>query len=424
MNDVFEKFLKEWEITQEVHEKIQKRFERITSKLDFYYYGKNSYYRTSLQVGSYGRGTAIKGVSDLDMIYILPQEIKRRFDNYETNGQSQLLQEIKTCIKESYPSTEIRGDGQVVVVSFYDGVVEVLPAFKKSDGSFCHLDTHSGGSWKTTNPIPEILAIDDINRKSGGLAFKLCKLLRVWKNEWGVKMNGLLIDSIVGKFLDTVEDFYPNDYAKTIQALFTYITQLKSQRFILAIGSNQQVKIGDKIQKKAKKALKCIEEGEWKKLFGRGFPSIKQESYIFADCAKHVFRKTEEFIEDRFIVNIQYDLTIDCEVRQNGFRPFSLLERLEGMNSYFLKPNKELIFSIKDFDGDEQLGEYKVFWKVLNRGNEAERRDAIRGQIIEGEREHRETTVFQGEHMVECYVVCNNIVVARDRIKVPISGKL
>lgn len=418
MNDVFEKFLKEWEITQEVHEKIQKRFERITSKLDFYYYGKNSYCRTSLQVGSYGRGTAIKGVSDLDMIYILPQEIKRRFDNYETNGQSQLLQEIKTCIKESYPSTEIRGDGQVVVVSFYNGVVEVLPAFQNPDGSFCHPDTHDGGSWQIKKPMLEISTLKEINQQSGGLAFKLCKLLRVWKNAWGVKMNGLLIDSIVGKFLDKGEGVYPNDYAKTIQALFAYIAQLKSQSFILAVGSNQRVQIGDNIQAKAKKVLKYIEANEWKELFGRKFPDTL---HVFADSAEHRFNNTEEFIEDCFVVDIKYDLTIDCRVEQNGFSPFYLLKALKENKGYYLKPNKKLIFSIKKFDDMKRLEEYEIFWKVLNRGNEAKRRNDIRGQIIKGGTSKTEWTKFQGEHMVECYLVCKGVVVARDRIKVPID---
>lgn len=421
MNDIFEKFLKEWEVAQKEHEKIEKRFECITSKLDSYYYKEGSCYKTSLQVGSYGRGTAIRGVSDLDMIYILPQEIKRRFDNYGTNGQSQLLQEIKSYIKERYSSTEIRGDGQVVVVSFFDGVVEVLPAFQNPDGSFYHPDTHNGGSWKTTKPIPEIQAINDINQQSNGLAFKLCRLLRVWKNAWGVKMNGLLIDSIVGKFLDKGEGVYPNDYVKTIQALFAYIAQLKNQSYFYAIGSNQKVDMGDKVQKKAEKALKCTEKGEWQKLFGKSFPSVKQESYVLADCSKYHFKNTEEFVEDCFVVDIQYDLTIDCEVRQNGFRPFSLLEKIKEVSGYFLKPNKELIFSIKHFDDKKRLGEYKIFWKVLNRGDEAKRRNEIRGQIVEGWTSRTEWTKFQGEHMVECYIVRKNVVVARDRIKVPIS---
>lgn len=62
-------------------------------------------------------------------------------------------------------------------------------------------------------------------------------------------------------------------------------------------------------------------------------------------------------------------------------------------------------------------------WKVLNRGPEAERRNSIRGQIVDstvsGVRDERSD--FRGEHLVECYIVKDGIVVARDRIDVPIS---
>ena len=66
---------------------------------------------------------------------------------------------------------------------------------------------------------------------------------------------------------------------------------------------------------------------------------------------------------------------------------------------------------------------YEVRWKVLNRGPEAERRDNIRGQIIRSSvgAERREKTLFHGEHGVECYLIKNGVVVARDSMTVPIS---
>jgi hypothetical protein len=67
---------------------------------------------------------------------------------------------------------------------------------------------------------------------------------------------------------------------------------------------------------------------------------------------------------------------------------------------------------------------YVSKWKVLNRGAEAERRNNIRGQIIESRHPNarHERTSFRGEHVVECFVVKDGIVVARDRIDVPISN--
>ena len=65
---------------------------------------------------------------------------------------------------------------------------------------------------------------------------------------------------------------------------------------------------------------------------------------------------------------------------------------------------------------------YQIYWKVLNRGKVAIARNNIRGQIVadDGTSQKKESTVFQGNHIVECYCVKNGIVVARDRILVPI----
>lgn len=54
---------------------------------------------------------------------------------------------------------------------------------------------------------------------------------------------------------------------------------------------------------------------------------------------------------------------------------------------------------------------------------EAERRDKIRGQIVDSSKRgvRIEHSDFKGEHVVECYVVKDGVV-ARDRIDVPVSN--
>ena len=67
---------------------------------------------------------------------------------------------------------------------------------------------------------------------------------------------------------------------------------------------------------------------------------------------------------------------------------------------------------------------YEVKWKVLNIGAEAERRNCVRGQIISSNREQEkrvENSDFWGDHYVECYIIKDESVVARNRISVPIS---
>ena len=46
----------------------------------------------------------------------------------------------------------------------------------------------------------------------------------------------------------------------------------------------------------------------------------------------------------------------------------------------------------------------------------------IRGQIIDSNsNRHHEATDFRGDHYVECYALDEGVVVARERIEVPIT---
>ena len=103
---------------------INTSLEGIAKKLNQKYYD-NSTTDNYLIVGSMGRNTSIKGESDIDVIYELPNEVFERFDDYESNGQSQLLNEIRYILKEKYPSTDIKEDGQVVVISFTKYKIEL-----------------------------------------------------------------------------------------------------------------------------------------------------------------------------------------------------------------------------------------------------------------------------------------------------------
>lgn len=62
---------------------------------------------------------------------LLPDAAKKRFDAYAQNGQSAILQVVKDSIRETYATSDIRADGQVVKIFFVNGMkFEVVPAFK------------------------------------------------------------------------------------------------------------------------------------------------------------------------------------------------------------------------------------------------------------------------------------------------------
>jgi hypothetical protein len=409
---------------------ISLRYGEITSSLNKKFRNTESKTSNSLQVGSYGRWTAIKGVSDLDMLYIMPSS---KWSEYKDRKQSKLLTDTKDAIKERYPRTEVFVDRLVVRVLYTDFHIEVQPVFELEDQSFYYPDTYNGGKWKRTKPREEIRALADAdNRKNRNLR-RLCKMARAWKNKHGVGMGGLLIDTLAHNFLNnttTYDDKSFSYYDLMSRDFFEYLSGLPDQEYYAAVGSGQRVKVKKKFQKKAKKAHElCIsaidEEGndsvndKWKKVYGRPFPAKPTTTNKAVAKSLQTWDDTEQFIEDKYPIDIRYNLQIDCDVSQAGFLTHKLRTML--FKHIPLLVNKKLLFTVVENDIPEP---YSIEWKVLNRGQEAQRRNCIRGQIVRDRGNHqlKESTNFRGEHIVECYAIKNNIVVAKDRIDVPIQA--
>lgn len=408
---------------------ISIRYGELTSALNKAFRDTESKTANTLQVGSFGRKTGINGISDLDMLYIMP---KTKWDSYKDNKQLKLLQDTKTAILNRYPKSKVRVDRLVVTVTYKDFHIEVQPVFEQDDGSFKYPDTYNGGSWKITKPRPEMEAVSNLDSEKNSNLRRLCKMVRAWKNKHGVGIGGLLIDTLAYNFLQSTNDYDTKsflNYDLLNRDFFKYLSELPKQDRYDAPGSRQHVRVKKPFQKKAKKAyqlcLKAIEaEGtngvndKWKKVFGRPFPANVLVAENAAASAVTTWDNTEQFIEDRYPIDIRYTMKIDCAVKQNGFRQHRLREMLARMIP--LLPKKTLEFEIVQINVP---GDYSIEWKVLNRGDEAQRRNKIRGQIVPDAGHHRksEPTEFKGDHIVECYAIKNGVVVAKDRIHVPIA---
>ena len=177
---------------------ISTRYKAITRRLNTDFWNTTSDTSHSLYVGSYGRNTAIQGFSDLDMIFRLPYSMYEQYDQYKGNGQSALLQTVKNSIAKTYSTTVIGADGQVIEVSFTDGITfEIVPTFINTNDSYTYPDSNDGGCWRVTNPKPEIEAIRTRNNDCNNNLVPLCRMMRAWKAKKSVLMGGLLIDTLV-----------------------------------------------------------------------------------------------------------------------------------------------------------------------------------------------------------------------------------
>ena len=271
---------------------ISTRYKNITRRLNTDFWETTSETSHSLYVGSYGRNTAIKGFSDLDMIFQLPPSLYRQYNEYKGNGQSALLQSVKKSIEKTYSTTSIGADGQVILVSFSDGITfEVVPAFI-SDDSYTYPDTNNGGSWRITNPKPEIEAIRNRNNDCNGNLVPLCRMMRAWKSERNVSMGGLLVDTLAYQFIDDWEyrNYSFTFYDYMCRDFFLFMAdQDEDQTYWLAPGSRQRVYKKANFQWRARRcyniSLEAIEHEQadpkrersakqkWREIFGTSFPN-------------------------------------------------------------------------------------------------------------------------------------------------------
>ncbi|MBB2145299.1 nucleotidyltransferase [Pedobacter sp. LMG 31464] len=422
---IFKEFVENLTINN--NESIINRFSSITKRLNTDFHELDSNTENGTYIGSYGRNTAIDGISDLDIIFVLPDGMYAEYNNRSGNCQKELLQDVADSIYKTYSTSKVRGDGQVVVVEFQNDYIEVCPAFLENDGSYTYPDSNNGGSWKRTNPVPEAEAIENLNEDANNdNIINLCRIVRAWKNKCGIVINGLLIDTFVFNFFIENNEYQSieyDDYPNLVKDFFAYLKEINTDRkYWYAPGSNQKVyKKNSNFKAKASKALKNIEDAiakddnstvyeVWRKVFGKYFPypkEVKERSQNYS--------ATEEYIEQRYPLNIHHFLRIDCQVTQDGDRVALLRDMLR------LKKNKKLKFFIDKTDTPEP---FDVFWKVKNEGEFARDRWSVRGQLIKSnssDNVRNETSSFDGAHFVECYIIKDGFCVARDRIEVPIS---
>ena len=272
---------------------ISTRYKAITRRLNTDFWTTTSDTAHSCYVGSYGRNTAIAGFSDLDMLIQLPYSVYEQYNRYQGNGQSALLQAVRTSIAKTYSTTSVRGDGQVLLVPFNDGITfEVVPAFINEDGSFTFPNANDGGSWGTTDPKPEMEAIRTRNDACNGNLVRLCRMMRAWKAKWDVPIGGLLIDTLAYQFIENYEyrdksflyyDFMSRDCFKWMA------DQDREREFWRAPGSGQYVYGKGLFQYKATRCYNIACEAishetatpkqewsakeKWRNIYGTTFPN-------------------------------------------------------------------------------------------------------------------------------------------------------
>jgi len=186
MKKEFTKFCDNLKLTTLQNEDAKTKYTGVVKKLHDSYYESNFDGSTKFLFGSHKTNTNIRPITehqDVDVLFKISEETFEKFDNYESNGQSALLQELKGYLDEKYTSTnKISGWGKVVLIKFSDNThnVEVLPAYEQVNGTFLIPNTENGGSWDEFNPREQVTSFQNSNFKTNGLTADLCRMMKSW----------------------------------------------------------------------------------------------------------------------------------------------------------------------------------------------------------------------------------------------------
>ena len=255
--------------------------------LNQHYYGTDSGDANSFLIGSWGKDTTTRPPRDVDVYFLLPASVYYRYQDRVGNRQTALLQEIKGVLADTYPSTEMKGDGQVVMVRFNSYNVEVVPAFLLDSNQYWICNTAGNGNYKLTDPPAESMYIEKVDAATNRNLRPLIRVLKSWQDFCLVPIKSFQLELIAAEFLAQSPwrqyDYFWFDWI--VRDFFFYLYQQTNRRIAIPgipelcfLGSDWQSRVVTAWSHAVKACeyehSNYVEAAgeEWQKIFGQDIP--------------------------------------------------------------------------------------------------------------------------------------------------------
>ncbi|NOW94176.1 cyclic GMP-AMP synthase DncV-like nucleotidyltransferase [Mucilaginibacter sp. SG564] len=388
--------------------------------------------------GSYAHKTIIKPVRvtdefDADVLFYMEE-----FSDWEACDYVEKLYQLFRD-NSTYRDKVGRKTRCVTIDYANDFHIDVVPFLERHGKKY--VTNRRDNTFELTDPEKYTEWLDERNRITKHhfvKVIRLIKYLRDYKRTFSIKsivLNALLGEQVNDAAL--LQD--PNCYNDIPTTLYTIMRKLKAyvesyptmptindpgetgenfgDRWDQDGWANFRTKMiyySDKITDAYEEADKEKSLQKWQLIFGTEFkkPEQKVDASVQNNNRGLVsFNNTEQQIADLGFplrINPVYKLRMMGRVgKKAGHRHYDLPTQGNRVGK-----QRDLFFAIKQCTVPLP---YQIYWKVLNRGDEALKLNNVRGQIHEGKDSHYEVTQFRGNHFVECYIVKDVICVAKDR---------
>lgn len=132
-------------------------------------------------IGSHARETATS-TSDLDLLAIFARDEARWGGSLKSSKT--FIDAIRKDLAERYRTTDIRRDGQAVVVNFENGSVDVVPGIFWGPGKDNYpifLIPKGDGNWMESGPESHAKFLERENERSRGKLVRVVRLIKFWR---------------------------------------------------------------------------------------------------------------------------------------------------------------------------------------------------------------------------------------------------
>lgn len=144
-----------------------------------------------IPIGSRRRGTALRDISDFDLLVQFPRKLLIRRGREVSSGAA--LNRIRKAVSLRYPLTSVRTDKQAVVVGFQStgASIDLVPAFFAEPGADFKEPARNYpvykipdgyGGWIASSPHAYDTLLSAADKRSGHKLRRVSQLLKLWAN--------------------------------------------------------------------------------------------------------------------------------------------------------------------------------------------------------------------------------------------------
>lgn len=444
--DSFNRFITEIELGKKQTDRIDSAIGALTDFIsDNYNVPKDQIFVQ----GSYANNTAIKpapsqkdGEYDVDLVAMVASQ-----ESDANDALGELENELKThefykdiiddssptapCVRLKYADDEVGG--------FH---VDLVPARECIAGSAPIEIPMRDNTWRESAPKEYTQWCTD----QGEDFARIVKIFKRWRDEnQSVKntIKSIILQVLIANNLIIDEESDAISFVGTINGIEVFLSEHESEVPDIMNPILESENLSDRwelqeyldfkeclteavgIAKQALDETNSKHSSElWRQLFGDSFPA-EEDKAIDSVSAKTKLGPIlyQELPENRWRMDLRYEVKIFAEYQ--GFferiihmagKPYSKIMKIPVPRKPFklgtlLNKHLDLYYDIET----NVPSPYDIYWQVVNTGKDVVSRKEARGDInIEKiSMPHTETSLYNGIHWIECFIVKNDVCVAR-----------